>query len=61
MKPVDVKGGDEDPGLIDLSPLSKDQRRAIDEAAVDRRLHPPRVTWWTRVREFFRRVWRWLN
>jgi hypothetical protein len=60
MKPVDVRG-DEERGLLDLSPLTKEQRRAIDGAAVDRRLHPPRSTWWTRLRDWLRRLWRWVN
>jgi hypothetical protein len=60
VKPFEVKDS-EAAGMLDLSPLPKDQRRAIDAAAVDRRLHPPRATWWVRVREWLARCWRWLN
>lgn len=60
MKPFEVRDS-ESAGMLDLSPLPKNQRRAIDTADVDRRLHPPRATWWTRLREWARRVWRWFN
>jgi hypothetical protein len=57
---MDVKDT-ESAGLLDLSPLPKAERRAIDAAEVDRRLRPPRRTWWTWLRDVGARVREWFT